>query len=1004
MALTTYKCPPQPAAGSGTFSNNLVGLQLVDGGGLTQANFQFTTNITQKQNRNFIIGSFSDPISLRSMNLENVEETRMILAKNYKVYPNYDLSEITNITMFGSLVKRISVSVEKIINYFPAALESKNLSSSFLTTETASNISFDPVENETYLEIPITALQNPFGIDFTTNATRNLSLRENPVSGLRNFTTQNLKYSLFIFDQEYRVVDYVQFQDGDTSLKLYVNGNPFSGQGISYDNFIVRPQDLYVNKVFSEDFDTVENFLLNRTVVPKYSSNFTVPIETEAGTYVYSDKIITFPLNGIWNLDIFTVKFTNYLNDLNSVAINLDEYKTNLIVRFLTAEAIKEFDTPDQKIQKVLQIYGRSFDETKQFIGALANMTSVHYNVQNDIPSQLLKNLAQTLGWTINISPITNDQLLNSVFINGSNQFTGLPQGQTPEELNYQFYRNLIMNSAFLFKSKGTRKSIETLLRMVGAPEAITEFNEHVYLADQKVNMSQFDSQFINLSGGTWVQNLPVLEIGNIFSIYGVQYTGYTTAQIIQNVTTTLIDYPVDIDGFPSMPLETESFFFQIGGGWFESTPQHRMPEEVDLTNSVFTGSNPNYQTQLLPFNYGQEYLDRYRQFPFMDLGFTLTKEIDNNKSWTPTEIGQRNSSDAGFNAYYQVQNEKFVLNVKNVDLFMNPGQGLLYDVWTMSRSYNYPIPEQGLFYQEPTFCNPYPNITYPIIGGIDWTVIDPKPQQKTFFEFAQTFWKNMINVRSRMYSNDGKTSGYPTLSSIYWKYLESEYAINVKNDNFTYKSLIEYVDGMGDYWIRLVEQMIPATTIWETGVRYENSIFHRQKFIWRRQRGCQLIPIECKPCKLINQIFSYDCPVLFTEIGLYPWNNSPNILSFGALLGQTLSNYGTQNGIDLFNDCNISTLQTQWYVDVRLNGVPIIVYEFFNGVGYSNPTLSVPTSQDWLDGLNTGLTNLIDFGLGFNIDTSNNILTIFNNNCLPDDVQYNFELNVGINFDILCN
>ena len=42
----------------------------------------------------------------------------MILAKNYKVYPNYDLSEITNITMFGSLVKRISVSVEKIINFF----------------------------------------------------------------------------------------------------------------------------------------------------------------------------------------------------------------------------------------------------------------------------------------------------------------------------------------------------------------------------------------------------------------------------------------------------------------------------------------------------------------------------------------------------------------------------------------------------------------------------------------------------------------------------------------------------------------------------------------------------------------------------------------------------------------------------------------------------------------------------------------------------------------------
>jgi uncharacterized SAM-dependent methyltransferase len=48
-------------------------------------------------------------------------------------------------------------------------------------------------------------------------------------------------------------------------------------------------------------------------------------------------------------------------------------------------------------MEKVLQIYGRSFDETRKFITALANMNSVNYNIKNDIPSQLLKNLAQTL-------------------------------------------------------------------------------------------------------------------------------------------------------------------------------------------------------------------------------------------------------------------------------------------------------------------------------------------------------------------------------------------------------------------------------------------------------------------------------------------------------------------------------------------------------------------------------------------------------------------------------
>jgi hypothetical protein len=51
MAVTKYTCPPQTASGEGTFSDNLVGLQLVSGGGFTQGNFEFTTGLTEKTNR-----------------------------------------------------------------------------------------------------------------------------------------------------------------------------------------------------------------------------------------------------------------------------------------------------------------------------------------------------------------------------------------------------------------------------------------------------------------------------------------------------------------------------------------------------------------------------------------------------------------------------------------------------------------------------------------------------------------------------------------------------------------------------------------------------------------------------------------------------------------------------------------------------------------------------------------------------------------------------------------
>ena len=46
-----YFYPPRPGNGAGTFSDEIVGLQTVTGGGLTQGNFEFTTNVVEKVNR-----------------------------------------------------------------------------------------------------------------------------------------------------------------------------------------------------------------------------------------------------------------------------------------------------------------------------------------------------------------------------------------------------------------------------------------------------------------------------------------------------------------------------------------------------------------------------------------------------------------------------------------------------------------------------------------------------------------------------------------------------------------------------------------------------------------------------------------------------------------------------------------------------------------------------------------------------------------------------------------
>jgi len=1006
MAVKKYTCPPQSATGAGTFSDNLVGLQLVAGGGLTQGNFNFITSTNEKTNRTFSTGTFSDPINLDSLGINSINQSKSIVENNFKVYPNFDLSQVTNFTMYGSMSKRMSASITTIISYFPAGIESTYMGSNYVSGPTAVNIVYNITDDETSFDLDVTRLRNPFDVDFTTNSTRNLQLKEVQVSPLRDMTLQYTKYSLYFKGDGYNVTGIVPTTGlTNGTLKVYVTGNPFSGEPITNENLVIRPNDMEVNKVFNEELDEVENFLLNRNVTPKYTSVFKVPRENEDGTYYIQNLNTTWPLYGSWNIDIVTKAFSSYLTIINDVSDSFDLYKTNLVSRFLTTGAFKEFDTSEHKVEKVLQVYGKSFDDIKKYITALSFMTSVNYNVGNDIPSQLLKNLAQTLGWATNISPISETELLNSVFgekNSNTSVYPGVSQEQTPDSLNYQYYRNLILNSAYLFKSKGTRKSIEILLRLIGAPEALIEFNEHVYLADQKINLNQFNTQFAQISGGTYVQQIPILDSTDIYSIFGLPYTGFTTTSDIQDVNITIDEYPMDSYGFPMTPTNSESYFFQMGSGWFEQTPQHRAPEQVDLTNSIFVGNNPNYQTVLMPYSYGQEYLNRYRKFPFMNLGYQLTKAIDNNKSWVDNEVGIRSNLDGNFNARYYTSDERLVLNVKNVDLFMNPAQGIAYDIWYMSQQYNYPIPNEGLNYVTPTYCDPKPYSPYPSIGGVDWTEINPQPKRKTFFEFAQTFWLNTINVRNRQFSSNGKTGGYPTLESIFWRYLQSDETIGIPNDNFTYKTMMEYVNGLGDYWIRLIEQMVPATTIWNTGVKLENSIFHRQKFVWRRQEGCQLIKVPCKPCSIISNLFDYDCPLESVECPIYPWTNNPTIQDFGGVLGQLLTNYLTANSYSL-NDCDFNGMTTEWFVDLQLNDYSVVRYSFFNGIGYSSPIYSTPTTSQWNSGLLIALNSLEDNGYGYYLTNTNTVI-VYNQSCSQLTNGINFKLNVGINFKILCS
>jgi len=310
----------------------------------------------------------------------------------------------------------------------------------------------------------------------------------------------------------------------------------------------------------------------------------------------------------------------------------------------------------------------------------------------------------------------------------------------------------------------------------------------------------------------------------------------------------------------------------------------------------------------------------------------------------------------------------------------------LVYDVWDESVNYDYPIPQSGL------------TIDFPVPGGVDSTFVNPEPKSKTFFEFYQTFWQNMINTRNRQFITDGKTGGYPNLQSIFWKYLESQQTVGIPNNKYTYQKLIDYVEGMGPYWMKLVDQMIPATTIWTTGIKYENSVLHKQKFVYRRQRGCQFIPVPSEPCEIISNIFSYNCISEYVDFFIYPWlNGDINVSNFNSILYNRLNAFLVSSNLTL-NDCVTSTLKSTWFVDLRLGSEVLIQGQFYVGYGPND----VPTNTDWKNALNLYLPQLINYGLGYYIN--GNVLTVTNLTLTPKNLGTLLSLNVGINLEINCS
>jgi hypothetical protein len=99
-----------------------------------------------------------------------------------------------------------------------------------------------------------------------------------------------------------------------------------------------------------------------------------------------------------------------------------------------------------------------------------------------------------------------------------------------------------------------------------------------------------------------------------------------------------------------------------------------------------------------------------------------------------------------------------------------------------------------------------------------------------TVDEFRSVISSELIDVKH------WKTqASYPTLRLLYERYLNAIDYCGIDSSQFNYIEMMNFSELVGTYWVDLIEQVVPSTTIWGSTYVYGNTIFDQQKFQYKK-------------------------------------------------------------------------------------------------------------------------------------------------------------------------
>jgi len=146
--------------------------------------------------------------------------------------------------------------------------------------------------------------------------------------------------------------------------------------------------------------------------------------------------------------------------------------------------------------QNFALILARHFDRIKLYVGQLVNMRRVLYGSYDQAPDDILPHLADFMGWQLDGSFANTDAM--RYFVSRGvrpGPSANVPLATQMSEIKAQLWRRVLLNLLYIYKAKGTRESVDALLRSYGIDSGFVRLKEYARKSETRVPAERVASE-----------------------------------------------------------------------------------------------------------------------------------------------------------------------------------------------------------------------------------------------------------------------------------------------------------------------------------------------------------------------------------------------------------------------------------------------------------------------------------------------------------------------------